>query len=77
MSRYASPDVEGRFELDQFVVDAEKDRSLALWSTETGDAIIIPADQVRAVLFLLCDAYINTGRFANDAERKSFAAARS
>lgn len=73
MSRHASPDVEGRFEADGHVVDVEEDRSLVLWSIETGDAIAIPAGSVRAVLFLLCDAYVNSGRFADDKQRKAYA----
>jgi hypothetical protein len=73
MSRHASPDVPGRFEHGSHVVDVEEDRSLVLWSIETGDAIAIPAAEVRGVLFLLCDAYVNTGRFATDKERKAHA----
>jgi hypothetical protein len=77
MSRHASLHVPGRFEAESYVVDVEEDRSLVLWSTETGDAIAIPAAQVRAVLFLLCDAYVGSGRFSTDAARKAFAAAQS
>lgn len=73
MSRHASPTVPGRFEADDYVVDVEQDRSLTLWSCETGDAIAVPADHVRAVLFLLCDAYVNSGRFADDKARKAHA----
>ena len=73
MSRHASPHVPGRFEAHQYVVDVEEDRSLVLWSTETGDAISIPTEHVRGLLFLLCDAYVNTGRFADDKQRKAHA----
>lgn len=68
-----SPHVLGRFEAGEYVVDVEEDRSLVLWSTETGDAVSLPGAHVRAVLFLLCEAYVASGRFANDRERKAYA----
>lgn len=73
MSTYVSPHVRGRFEHGEYVVDVEEDRSLTMWSTESGDAIAIPADQVRAVLFLLCAAYVGSGRFGTDKDRKAYA----
>lgn len=73
MSRHADTSVKDRFGHGSYIVDVEEDRSLVLWSTESGDAINIAAGEVRAVLFLLCDAYVNSGRFADDKARKAYA----
>lgn len=68
-----SPDTPGRFEAGDYVVDVEEDRTLVLWSTESGDAFAVPPGHGRVVLMLLCEAYVASGRFASDRERKAHA----
>lgn len=68
-----SQHVPGRYESGDYVVDVEEDRTLVLWSTESGDAIAVPPGDARVVLMLLCEAYVASGRFASDRERKAYA----